>query len=306
MKGHIMKTSEINVNNSEIVIYNHEETVQAIKDDLEYIRKKSAEYAIRIGRRLIDAKENVPHGKWLETLEEVGFSPDTAERLMKISKAFGDNPELLEGMTQQKALIMASLPENNLIQLKDDEVFIASNGTVYTLSDIREMTGKNFQNELLNLRNQKNKEIREVRGQVEIYGAEMKSMTVQAKEQQAFMEKLMKDSNEALADEIDRLKKLLSSKNGELDSLKLEIQKNEEEQVEGEEALSILFEIRTEFIGIFSKLNRINLVKGEDVRARYFELITWVREYMNSKHRRLNACLDKLEEYDGNESEDIG
>lgn len=148
-------------------IYNHEENVTSIKGDLDYIRSKNAEYAIRVGGKLILAHENIPHGKWLETLDEIGMTPRTAQNLMKIARTFGDRPEILENMTRQKALLITSLPEENLIQLKEDELFIASDGTAYTLGDIKDMTGKTFQSELLNLRNQKNAEIRESKDRAE-------------------------------------------------------------------------------------------------------------------------------------------
>jgi len=47
-------------------------------------------YAIEIGRRLVEAKSVLPHGKWGEWLKcEVNFSQATANNFMKLFEEYG-------------------------------------------------------------------------------------------------------------------------------------------------------------------------------------------------------------------------
>ena len=300
METALDKTKEVNIEK-----YNHEENLSAIKKDLDYIKNKNAEYAIRIGKRLIQAKANVPHGKWLESLEELDFTHQTAIRLMKIADVFGDNPELINSMSQRRAYLLTTLPDDNIIQLKNDGLIFFQDGSTLTVAEYTGMAGKELENKLINLRNQKNAEIRESRDRADSAQIEMKTMKTQAEERQAFLEKLMIDSNEALANEVSRLQKLVSTKNSELDELKMTLQQNEVEQVEGEEALNLLFDIRKDLIGIFGRLNHVNLVKDTEVRSQYYSLIAWANTYIRDKQVKLDNVVERLDEYTGNTADDL-
>lgn len=203
-------------NTADIQPYNHEENVEAIKEDIQYIRSTNAEYAVKIGQRLILAKENTQHGSWLETLDEIGFTSPTALRLMKIAETFGENPSLLEGMTKQKAFLMTSLPDENLVQLKEDEVFISSDGTAYSLGEVREMTSKKLQNELVNLRNQKNKEISNWKDKAINAQDEMTGMRKEDEQREQEHKAFLRGKDEAFAEILEererRIKELMAEK----------------------------------------------------------------------------------------------
>lgn len=80
-------------------------------------------YAIEIGRRLREAKEQLPHGKWGEWLKtEVEFSQSTANNFMRIFEEYGAhqislfggeaNSQALGNLSYTKALALLAIPED--------------------------------------------------------------------------------------------------------------------------------------------------------------------------------------------------
>ena len=79
-------------------------------------------YAAEIGRRLVEAKEILPHGEWGRWLsEECGFSQRTANKHMQIFKAYGSAQVSLFGaelnsptwanLSYSQALSLLAVPE---------------------------------------------------------------------------------------------------------------------------------------------------------------------------------------------------
>ena len=87
--------------------------------------------AIEIGRRLCEAKAQVPHGGWVEYLEnEVDFSISTANNFMRVYKEFGDDQMPLFGeaksqtfgnLTYSQAVALFAVPK------EEREQFVAEN-----------------------------------------------------------------------------------------------------------------------------------------------------------------------------------
>ena len=87
--------------------------------------------AIEIGRRLCEAKAQVPHGGWGEYLEaEVNFSVSTANNFMRVYKEFGDEQMPLFGdaksqtfgnLTYSQAVALFAVPKD------EREDFVAEN-----------------------------------------------------------------------------------------------------------------------------------------------------------------------------------
>ena len=86
--------------------------------------------AVEIGRRLVEAKELLPHGEWLPWLQqETDFSERTAQTYMKIFREYGAAQESLFGAevnTQtfadlpiSKALALLSVPESERIEFAE-------------------------------------------------------------------------------------------------------------------------------------------------------------------------------------------
>ncbi|MFV0497579.1 MAG: DUF3102 domain-containing protein [Candidatus Fimivivens sp.] len=87
--------------------------------------------AIEVGRRLCEAKEQVPHGTWGDYLKnEVNFSVSTANNFMRVFKEYGDDQIPLFGdsksqtfgnLTYSKAVALFAVPES------ERENFVAEN-----------------------------------------------------------------------------------------------------------------------------------------------------------------------------------
>ena len=58
---------------------------------------------IKIGCRLLEAKDLVPHGEWTHYLQSVlGYTPSTAQNYMRIASAFSGNQVGLDGKSQDE------------------------------------------------------------------------------------------------------------------------------------------------------------------------------------------------------------
>ena len=86
--------------------------------------------AIEIGRRLLEAKELVPHGEWGKYLEEkVSFSPSQAGNMMRLYNEYGSDQESLfgggakaiEALSVTSAIRLLSLPA------EEREAFVEEN-----------------------------------------------------------------------------------------------------------------------------------------------------------------------------------
>lgn len=86
--------------------------------------------AIEVGRRLVEAKELVPHGEWGKYLEEkVSFSTSQANNMMRLYNEYGSNQESLfgtgakaiEALSVTSAIRLLSLPA------EEREAFVEEN-----------------------------------------------------------------------------------------------------------------------------------------------------------------------------------
>lgn len=70
--------------------------------------------ACQIGKRLMEAKELVPHGEWGDYLKhEVSYSHSTANNFMRLFRELGENPnsQALGNLNPTQALRLLALPE---------------------------------------------------------------------------------------------------------------------------------------------------------------------------------------------------
>lgn len=85
---------------------------------------------IEIGRRLVEAKEMLPHGEWLPWLQrETEFSSSSAQRYMKVYEEYGatqiglfgpeTNSPTLGNLPISKALALLSVPESDRIEFAE-------------------------------------------------------------------------------------------------------------------------------------------------------------------------------------------
>ncbi len=107
-----------------------ERTPQVIAAEIisyqEQSRKIRLYCAIEIGRRLKEAKELIPHGEWLNWLEEsVNCSQRTASNLMRLFEEYGTqqdsspNRQTFADLGYSQALILLDIPEEERAQFID-------------------------------------------------------------------------------------------------------------------------------------------------------------------------------------------
>lgn len=95
-----------------------------IKDLCGQARAMMLVYVVEIGRRLVEAKEVLPHGQWAEWLKtEVEFSQRTANNYMRLYEEYSTPQQSLFG-AQVESQTFAKLPYSKalaLIAIPDDE-----------------------------------------------------------------------------------------------------------------------------------------------------------------------------------------
>ena len=74
-------------------------------------KQQTAQNIIEIGKRLLEAKEKLPHGEWGRWLEEkVDFKRETARKFMHAAETFG-NSQALGNLSQTKVFALLDLPQ---------------------------------------------------------------------------------------------------------------------------------------------------------------------------------------------------
>jgi chromosome segregation ATPase len=77
------------------------------------LKHQTAQNIIEIGKRLIEAKEMLPHGEWGKWLEEkVEFTQQTANKFMRVANEMGNYASMLNSGTG-KLFALLSLPEQD-------------------------------------------------------------------------------------------------------------------------------------------------------------------------------------------------
>lgn len=137
--------------------------VQTLTAEIKMLKQQTAQNIIEIGKRLIEAKESLPHGEWLPWLEkEVDFTRQTANRFMKVAEEFGNGTSTLHLSTGHLfELLQLPAPER--------EDFIEENHVEeMTQRELRaaikakkeaEEKAKQLETENIELKNQKPKEV---------------------------------------------------------------------------------------------------------------------------------------------------
>ena len=66
-------------------------SIEVIENEIIFFKAQASASMLEIGRRLIEAKEQIPYGEWQSWLaEKVEFSERTAQRFMKIAEGYKD------------------------------------------------------------------------------------------------------------------------------------------------------------------------------------------------------------------------
>lgn len=84
--------------------------IEVITAEIWLYKQQAGAAILEIGRRLIEAKAQLPHGDWLPWLEDkVEFSEASAQRFMRLAREY-ENPSLVTDLGASKALQLLALP----------------------------------------------------------------------------------------------------------------------------------------------------------------------------------------------------
>lgn len=73
--------------------------------------KHATMQSFEIGKRLIEAKEIVASGEWLEWLRDsVDYSEDTAQNLMRIAREYDPNSQVIQSLSYSQLVALFALP----------------------------------------------------------------------------------------------------------------------------------------------------------------------------------------------------
>ena len=85
--------------------------VETLTAEIQVYKQQAGACIVEIGRRLIQAKELLPHGQWASWLaEKVEFSEKTAQNFMRVAREYA-NPQPVADLGLSKALLLLQLPE---------------------------------------------------------------------------------------------------------------------------------------------------------------------------------------------------
>lgn len=110
-----------------------------------------AESWIQIGRALIYAKGQLPHGEWMPWLEEQGVSWDTAKRMMLVAARFANHPAL-HNLSRTKAVALLGLSDDQVAELNDKSAV-----DTLRLDAIEKMSARELQAEIRKLKKREEK-----------------------------------------------------------------------------------------------------------------------------------------------------
>ena len=181
-------------------------TPEVIAAEINYITQKTRETvlsgAIEIGRRLVEAKELVPHGQWEQWLgENVSYSQSTANNLMAVFREYGSDQQslfaragstALEDLSYSKAVALLVLPR------EQREEFLAEN-------PVNDMSTRQLQAEIKKAQEELEQSIEERQKYQKQAGEEMGRANKLAEENNA----LRQQAQEAriAAEELEKVKK---------------------------------------------------------------------------------------------------
>ena len=97
-----------------------ERTIETITGEILEAKRAGGEAILTIGRCLIEAKEQLPHGEWLPWLNErVEFSERTARNFMRLAREWS-NRQALADLGAAKALTLLALPPEEREQFVEE------------------------------------------------------------------------------------------------------------------------------------------------------------------------------------------
>ncbi len=86
--------------------------IQAAHEAATTTMRQGCEHAIKAGRLLIEAKNQVPHGQWLRWLQKhCQVSERMAQYYMTLARAFEANPQRVADLAMREAIKVITAPK---------------------------------------------------------------------------------------------------------------------------------------------------------------------------------------------------
>lgn len=188
--------------------------LSAITEEIQFYKAQAGQCIVEIGKRLLEAKEQLPHGQWEAWLEKsVEFTPRTAQNFMKIASEFAPKTKPVSFLPYTKLLALLQLPP------EEREEFIAEPHTVNGREKtVDEMTKRELQaaikekNEAVKARKEAEWELSKERIRAE--------QAEKEKEGLVYSLRASRDTAETLRQNVDAKENALASLRREVDRLR--------------------------------------------------------------------------------------
>ncbi len=208
----------------ELTEFNIEKTTTEIL----MLKDQTAQNIIEIGKRLIEVKNNLEHGEFLNWLEDkVEFSRYTANRFMKIATEFS-NVSAVQHLGSKKLFLLAGLDEEDREEvMKENNVEdMTSRELEQVVKEKKEIKKKleeeqEFSNELQEEIKEKEKQIKTLQNEIENIQVPQKEIIEKEVVKEVIPENLILEKQE-LEQELDALRKRAEKAENTLSRMKLD------------------------------------------------------------------------------------
>jgi len=110
--------------------------VEIITAEILILKDQTAANIIEIGKRLIKAKEMLPHGEWGKWLQEkVEFSEWTARRFMRVAREFRNRSPVTD-LEPSKVFMLLDMPEQEREDILRKPQITPSTGEAKTIDEM--------------------------------------------------------------------------------------------------------------------------------------------------------------------------
>lgn len=278
------------------MVYDYEDYVKYGEKLIEHQLKHINQTELELGAVLIVIKSIDGDEKFYETVCRWGLTLHTAQIYMKNTRDFGDNPEMVEGMGYRKIERLGSLPEEYRSQLKIEGRVLLPDGTEKTMTEFKAMTYKDLNNEVINMKNQYNKKIKNSDDRAYTAERELKAIKKQAEEIRYELEQMREKADPTMAKKIKALEKSLAEKDATINALEIEKKEKEVYEFAEQEAIDAITAAKEAITDVFFKINNIKPGYNANLRAEALSFFEWAREKLSSRLINLDRFLDEPED----------
>lgn len=255
--------------------------IEVITAEIQFYKAQAGTSLLEIGRRLIEAKEQLEHGDWLPWLhDKAEFSERTAQNLMRIAREY-TNPQLVADLGVQKSLLMIAMEE------AEREEFVSETHTVDGQEkSVSDMTAKELQRVL--------KELEETRQQAketeEQLTLKLEALADEREESRAEHEGMIAE----LKEKLDQAQEQAARKESRVAELEQQLEEVRQEAAEPSE--DVLVQIRKEAAAeeaerLQKKLDlaRENADKAREAQERAEKRLKEAQEQINAAEEAARA-----------------